>query len=359
MNKINIYLFKNTFKYISINTLLISILILFINSLEVSRIIENQNIKFLDFLYLSILKLPSIISEIIPFVVIVSVAFLYKNLISNNELISIRNVGFSIFDIFKPVAFSIFIFGSLILIILNPLAAKFNKEFSEITKLDNIDIYRIKFNDGGMWIKNTYDNSNKFFINIAKMNLDNMKAKDIKIIKIENDKIELITAGYGRIENNLFILNNTKISEINTERYLNVKTYNLKLNFDEKDILDSIINYKFVPYYKYKGHVNNSKKFNLYSPEVPLFYIKEIIKPLLLVIIGFLVMSFSGKFKRNENFFKVLFISIFIGFLFVLYEAIIINFTIKYNINYFIAYFIIFFTPLLLGIYQSINIEAE
>mgnify|MGYP001184046789 FL=1 len=133
MNKINKYLSKLTLKYLFINTLVISILIIFINILEISRIVDNSNNKLNSFLYLSILKLPSVINETIPFIVIISIAFLYRNLISNNELISMRNMGFSILDIFKPISFTILICGFLILCILNPIISISESKFIEIT----------------------------------------------------------------------------------------------------------------------------------------------------------------------------------------------------------------------------------
>ena len=61
MSKINKYLSKLTIKYLFINTLIITILILFINILEISRIIDNSDNKFNSFLFLSVLKLPSVI----------------------------------------------------------------------------------------------------------------------------------------------------------------------------------------------------------------------------------------------------------------------------------------------------------
>ena len=64
-----------------------------------------------EFLYLSILKLPTSMQEIVPFAVIISTAFFYRNLVTNNELISMRNIGYSIIDIYKPVCFAIFLIG--------------------------------------------------------------------------------------------------------------------------------------------------------------------------------------------------------------------------------------------------------
>jgi len=61
---------------------------------------DDKNI--FNYIYFSFLKYPSILSEIIPFVTILSISFLVRNLISNNEFVSMRNLGYSIFDIFKP-----------------------------------------------------------------------------------------------------------------------------------------------------------------------------------------------------------------------------------------------------------------
>ena len=114
MKKIYLYLFNLTNRYILLNLLFITIIVLFINALEISRIIDNTKSNFL---YLIFLKIPSVTSEIIPFVIVLSVSFLLRNLINNNELISIRNMGLSILDVFKPIGVSIFIFGLFALLI--------------------------------------------------------------------------------------------------------------------------------------------------------------------------------------------------------------------------------------------------
>ena len=156
-----------------------------------------------------------------------------------------------------------------------------------------------------------------------------------------------------------FNLNDVIILNIDNDDYKKKKNLKLDLNFNKKNLLDSISNYKFIPFYKYKEHLNSLKKFNLYSPEISLYYISTIINPFFLVIIGFIVMGFSGKFKKNENFFKVLFISILIGFLLFLLKEIITALTIKYSIHFLLSYLIIFSIPLIIGLYQIINIEIS
>ena len=359
MKKINFYLFTLASKYILINLIIITILVLFLNLLEISRILEKDNTTLDFFLLLSLLKLPTIISEIIPFVVILSIAFLFKNLITNNELISIRNMGFSILDIFKPIAIAIFLFGFFILLFINPLAANFENNFNNLTSKKYPNMYSIKFINEGMWIKNISEDNNKNYINISKINLDNMNAEEIKILNINNKFNKIIIAEKGEIIDKIFKLQNVSILNINNDKFEKVEFYNLILNFDKSNIIDSILNFKFIPFYKYKKHVNNLKKFNLHSSEVSLYYLSEILKPIFLVIIGFTVMGFSGKFKRNENFFKVLFISILIGFLIFLLKEIVTALTTTMEISFIISYFIIFMFPLIIGLYQMIRIESD
>ena len=359
MKKINFYLFTLASKYILINLIIITILVLFLNLLEISRILEKNNTTLDFFLLLSLLKLPTIISEIIPFVVILSIAFLFKNLITNNELISIRNMGFSILDIFKPIAIAIFLFGLFILLFINPLAANFENNFNNLTSKKYPNMYSIKFINEGMWIKNISEDNNKNYINISKINLDNMNAEEIKILNINNKFNKIIIAEKGEIIDKIFKLQNVSIFNINNDKFEKVEYYNLILNFDKSNIIDSILNFKFIPFYKYKKHINNLKKFNLYSSEVSLYYLSEILKPIFLVIIGFTVMGFSGKFKRNENFFKVLFISILIGFLIFLLKEIVTALTTTMEISFIISYFIIFMFPLIIGLYQMIRIESD
>ena len=359
MKKINFYLFTLASKYILINLIIITIFVIFLNLLEISRILEKENTTLGFFLLLSLLKLPTIISEIIPFVVILSIAFLFKNLITNNELISIRNMGFSILDIFKPIAIAIFLFGLFILLFINPLAANFENNFNNLTSKKYPNMYSIKFINEGMWIKNISEDNNINYINISKINLYNMNAEEIKILNINNKFNKIIIAEKGEIIDKIFKLQNVSIFNINNDKFEKVEFYNLILNFDKSNIIDSILNFKFIPFYKYKKHVNNLKKFNLHSSEVSLYYLSEILKPIFLVIIGFTVMGFSGKFKRNESFFKVLFISILIGFLIFLLKEIVTTLTTTMKISFIFSYFIIFMFPLMIGLYQIIRIESD
>jgi len=359
MNKINKYLFNLTNRYLFINFLIISVFIIFINLLELSRIISEENKTLINFFYLSILRYPSILNEIIPFVTIISVAFLIRNLINNNELISMRNLGYSIFDIFIPISISIFVMGLFFLLLINPLSVFMEKKYAAIINNNDESLYSIKISENKMWIKNDIDQENSSFIVIKNINLGNMIAKNIKILLINETSNKFILAKEGTFKKNTFILNNVKYYDFENENFNYLENYNLEINFNKENIINSISKYKNIPYYKYISHMKTLSKFNLYSSEIGLYYLSEILKPIFIVILAFVILGFTAKFQRNENFFKVLFIAIAVGFIIFLLKEIVIKLTINLSINFFISYLVIFLIPLFVGLYQIINIENE
>ncbi len=359
MNKINYYLFNLTNKYLLINFLILSILIIFINLLELSRIISDDDKSIINYIYLSFLKYPSILNEIVPFVTILSISFLVRNLISNNEFVSMRNLGYSIFDIFKPVSIAIFIMGLFFLFFINPLSALMETKYD--TKLDNRDnsLYSIKISNNEMWIKNEIEQHNSSFINIKNINLRNMNASNIKILLINNESNKFIMADNGEFNKNIFSLYNVKYYDFIKEEYKSLKNYDLIINFNKDNLINSISKYKLVPFYKYFNHIKTLSKFNLYSSEIGLYYLSEVLKPVFIVVLAFVILGFTSKFQRNENFFKVLITAITIGFLIFLLKEVITKLTINLSLNFLFSYMIIFLIPFFIGLYQIIKIENE
>ena len=359
MNRINIYLFFLTNKYLIFNFIIISLFIFFINLLELSRVIPEENKNLFNFLYLSFLKYPSILNEIIPFVTIISISFLIRNLINNNELISMRNLGYSIFDIFLPIAVSVFMTGLIFLIIVNPLSTMMASKYDEKIDKGDVNLHSIKISNNEMWIKNEIDNQNSSFINIKNIDLQDMNAKKIKILLIGDQSNKFILAENGEFRKNIFSLKKVKYYNFFNEEYNYLDSLDLEINFNKENILNSISKYKLVPYYKYINHSETLSKFNLYSEEIGLYYLSELLKPIFIVVLAFVIIGFTSKFQRNENFFKVLFISISIGFLIFLLKEIISKLTINLSINIYFSYLVIFLIPLFIGLYQVIKIENE
>ena len=78
-----------------------------------------------------------------------------------------------------------------------------------------------------------------------------------------------------------------------------------------------------------------------------------------MILLAFVVMGFAAKYKRNENFFKILFISVLFGFAFYVLRELINKFTITFDISFIYSYIIIFIIPFMIGLYKVIQIEND
>ena len=246
MYKINKYLFNLTNKYLIINFLIISFFIIFINLLELSRVISEENKTFINFFYLSFLRYPAILNEIIPFVTIISVAFLIRNLINNNELVSMRNLGYSIFDIFIPISIAIFLMGLFFLFFVNPISVFMAKEYDK--KINNKDesllpvstyivdkMYKAKYPTGSRTPKNKDEKTISNFKNITNDFLIGMK-KLIEYSSKQNVKF------FDMVDETTF----ENLEEIkmflNSEDYQNIRTFSVEYQVDFNGKLEKAIN---------------------------------------------------------------------------------------------------------------------
>ena len=245
------------------------------------------------------------------------------------------------------------------LLFLSPLAAYMENQYDIKLDKKDVNLYSIKISNNEMWIKNEIDELNYNFINIKKINLKDMNAKDIEILMVNEKSNKLILAEDGEFSKNLFILKNVSFYDFKNENYQKLDSFNLNINFNKDNIINSISKYQLVPYYNYLDHTKTLKKFNLYSNEIGLYYLSEILKPFFIVVLAFVILGFTSKFQRNENFFKVLFISISIGFIIFLLKEIISKLTISLSLNFLLSYLIIFLIPLFIGLYQVNKIENE
>ena len=131
-----------------------------------------------------------------------------------------------------------------------------------------------------MWIKNKIDTENYNFISIKNINLKNMKADNIRILVINKNSDRFIFADKGQIKNNQFKLNNVKLYDLKNENFQILSDLNLILNFNKDNLISSVSKYKLIPYYNYISHSNTLNKFNLYSAEIGLYYLSEVLNPI-------------------------------------------------------------------------------
>ena len=230
MNKvINQYLILNFFKIV-INTILIFLALgIILNLFEEIEFFKNLNLSFSLPFILSLSFVPTLIIDLLPFIIFLSSMFFFLQLKSSKDLLSIKVFGYSNLKITLIVAFFAFIFGVFVLIAINPITSVLVKYY-EIEKAQyarDVD-HLISINRNGVWIKEI-DESGYKIINAEKLENDSLKNISIYMFDVNNKIFERIEAESALIVDSPWKMKNVSIYDLtNNTQTINIENYEFK-----------------------------------------------------------------------------------------------------------------------------------
>ena len=178
------YLLKNFLKTIFVVVLVFYCFGLILTLFEEIEFFKNININLLTPLILTSLQVPSIIVEILPFIIFISSMWFMARIRNNKDLLTLKVFGFSNLKIFFILAIISFILGWLILFIINPVTSSLSVYYEKTKSSFSQDInHLVTFNKNGLWIKENLQSKQRIIsakkpegfnlINVSIFHLDN------------------------------------------------------------------------------------------------------------------------------------------------------------------------------------------
>ena len=129
------YLIKEFLFFILKVTFVFFILGFIMGILEELKFFSNVEIDFYFPFLLVLLNIPALIYQIFPFIILISVIFLFQSLADKGELISFKNHGLENFEIVKLLSLVSFFIGILIVVIFYNFAAILKFNYLDIKKI--------------------------------------------------------------------------------------------------------------------------------------------------------------------------------------------------------------------------------
>ncbi len=192
LKKYHNYLTKLFLKNLLIISIVFIFLSFFLNIFEEIKYFENKENEIYYPIILTILNIPSIIFEIIPFIFLLAVMFFFINLFDKDEINLLRNHGVNNFKIASLISIVSLIIGILLIVIYYSFSANLKSLYLNIKyKYSDAGDHLAVVNEDGLWIKEkNKDDSSIYIINATtykKNKLENLNIteldKDYKLIK--------------------------------------------------------------------------------------------------------------------------------------------------------------------------------
>ena len=225
---------------------------LIMNLFEEINYFKNYDVGITLPIILSFMVIPSILVNMLPFVIFLSSMWVIIKLKNNRDILSLKTFGFSNLKFLSLFAFTAMFLGIVTLIAINPvtsIAVKYYEDIKGKYEIDKSHLASITAN--GIWIKEKVGST----INIIKSkNFENNNLLEVSIYRFSEDNnliLERIEAKSADISNTTWIMRDgyiTKFQEENIRESFDTFTFESTFN---KEKLNSIYsNLDTISFYK-------------------------------------------------------------------------------------------------------------
>jgi lipopolysaccharide export system permease protein len=239
LKSINRYIAYEYIKSLFVVMAVMLSIILLINLLDEFNFFKSKkDLKFIFFIIFTILKIPNVLINLFPFIVLFGGIVFYLKIYNHNEVISLRVMGYSNIQIILIPALTSFVIGYIIVFLVVPFSSSMLKYYEELRSDYNETKNLVFVNETGIWILDKNDKE-KNIIRIDKINKDFSEISQITIYNYDasNNFIKRIDAAEGTIKDKNwqlnkvhFILASKKNNKVN---YLNNYSYASNININE------------------------------------------------------------------------------------------------------------------------------
>jgi lipopolysaccharide export system permease protein len=235
---INRYIIKEFLKSLLVVLCVMFSIVLLITLLEEFNYFKTkQDLKFITFIIFTFLKIPNLLFNLFPFIVLFSGIVFYLKIYNFNEVISLRIMGYSNIQIILIPALTCFVMGYLLVFLIVPFTSSMLKYYEELKSEYDQTKNLVVVNETGIWIIDKNEND-KNIIRIEKIDKNFSSMTQITIYNYDKDNnfTKRIDANEGIINGNNWQLSKVNIissnNKKNSENYFNNYNYksNIKIN---------------------------------------------------------------------------------------------------------------------------------
>jgi lipopolysaccharide export system permease protein len=239
LKSINRYIINEYMKSLFIVIAVMLSIILLINLLDEFNFFKSKkDLKFIFFLIFTVLKIPNVLINLFPFIVLFAGIVFYLKIYNHNEVISLRVMGYSNIQIILIPALTSFVIGYVIVFLIVPFSSSMLRYYEDLRSEYNETKNLVFVNETGIWILDKNEKE-KNIIRIEKINKDFSVVSQITIYNYDasNNFIRRIDATEGTIKDKNWLLNKVNIISINKknnkDNYLNNYNYTSNVNISE------------------------------------------------------------------------------------------------------------------------------
>ena len=247
--------------------------------------------------FLSLLRVPSIAEQLLPFAVLFGAMFAFLNLTRKLELIVARAAGVSVWQFLLPPLLMALLLGLFAVMVYNPLSAVFKQ------RADRLEVRLFGQKDGGsgdadLWIRQK-SLDGQAILRATRAGDGGTMLQGVTAFVYEPDGsfMERVESDHAELHPGYWSLENARVLAADTAP-VNDGTYLLASNLTAEQVTQSFVPPESVPFWDLPDVRDRTERAGLDATAYALQYQKLLARPLLFIAMVLVAASFSLRFFR-------------------------------------------------------------
>lgn len=297
----------------------------FLNIFEEIKYFENKKSEAYIPIFLTVLNIPSIVFEILPFIFLLGVMFFFISLYDKDEIELLRSNGVDNLKITIVISIVSLMLGIVLIVLYYSFSANLKSLYLNIKyKYSDTGDHLAVVNENGLWIKEqSIENKRIFIINAKNYKINNLEKLEITELNNSYKLLNTIVAEKADIKEKTWILSNVKIYSQDKKTKI-LESYIYSSSFNEKIISNLYSNLNSLNILQLIKLKDNYKSIGYSATEVRLHLNKIYSLPIYLTlttIIGALLM-FKLTFIKSKFFLVVVGVLVSVIFYYINYFSV-------------------------------------
>lgn len=282
----------------------LTFIIVLFDTLELLRRAQNHTVPNAILVEMVFLKLPYLLLEILPFIILLGSILTFSKLTRNSELVVARASGISAWQFLMPAISISCLLGVLVISILNPVSAVCLSRFETLeTKYLDSTIGSLSISSTGIWLKQQDPITSDQTI-IHAMHVADKPATlyDVGFFIFGNDNMfqgsvttpeAVLASGYWNIKQGI------RIDPDSPSVYRTVTDYHIPTSLELHDIQNSFSSPETITFWHLPEFINTLHAAGLSVTHHTLYWHKILVTPFLLSAMVFFAAAFSLRLPRK------------------------------------------------------------
>ena len=273
--------------FIAVLVVLTAIILLF-DLVELLRhAAKRENVTFLDVLTLALLKSPQMMHIIFPFIALISGMIFFLLFNRSSELIVMRAVGMSVWNVLMPLCVLVFCLGLLDIFAFSPISAKTARRYERLEeRIGMTSSSPFKWTEDGFWWReNTSDGT--LVVRASQVNQNNgqISLSDVSVLDLSKEDIyrQHIESAEAHLTQGKLILPNAFVINPESEKSSTEAEFSFKTTLSLERLLEKFDEPQTMSFWRFPHFIRFLKHAGFSARQHEVYFFELTAFPLFLV----------------------------------------------------------------------------